>query len=105
MIGGEAFVLEFLHQEFELQSGDVVEASLDSQANVMLLDDPNFRNYQQGVSYRYFGGHTEKTAVRLAAPLSGKWYVLVNLGGYAGSVRAGVRVLGGQGVLRNRPEN
>lgn len=92
--------MEFLHQEFELQSGDVVEVSLNSQANVMLLDPDNFSHYQQGTSYRYFGGHAEKTPVRLSPPHSGKWHVVVNLGGYAGSVRAGVRVIRDQGVLR-----
>ena len=77
--------MEFLHQEFDLQEGDVVEVSLNSPANVMLLDTQNFSNYQQGVSYRYYGGHAEKTPVLLSAPHSGKWHVVVNLGGYAGA--------------------
>ena len=92
--------MEFLHQELDLQPEDVVEVSLDSQANVILLDPPNFSNYTQGSSYRYYGGHAEKTPVRLSPPHPGKWYVVVNLGGYAGSVRAGVRVIRGEGDLR-----
>lgn len=92
--------MEYLHQEFDLQSGDVVEIMLDSQANVMLLDSHNFSNYKQGSSYRYYGGHAEKSPVRLSPPHSGKWHVVVNLGGFAGSVRAGVRVLHGQETLR-----
>jgi len=92
--------MEFLHQEFDLQLEDVVEVSLDSQANVMLLDPRNFSNYKQGSSYRYYGGHAEKSPVRLSPPHSGKWHVVVNLGGYAGRVRADVRILRGQGVLR-----
>lgn len=92
--------MEFLHQELDLQLGDVVEVTLDSQANVILLDPHNYSNYKQGKSYRYYGGHAEKSPVSLSPPQSGKWHVVVNLGGYAGSVRAGVRVLRGQGVLR-----
>ncbi len=92
--------MEFLHQEFDLQSGDVVEVSLDSRANVMLLDSHNFSNYERGDSYRYFGGDAEKSPVRLSPPHSGKWHVVVNLGGFAGRVRAGVRVIRGQGVLQ-----
>lgn len=92
--------MEFLHQELDLQLGDVVEVTLDSRANVMLLDPRNFSNYKQGISYRYYGGHAEKSPVRLSPPHSGKWYVVVNLGGYAGTVRAGVRVIRGEGVLR-----
>ena len=92
--------MNFLHEEFDLQPEDVVEVSLDSQANVMLLDPHNFSNYQEGSSYRYYGGHAENTPVRLSPPHSGTWHVVVNLGGYAGSVRAGVRIIRGQGVLR-----
>ena len=89
--------MEFLHEEFDLQPEDVVEVSLNSQANVILLDSHNFSNYTQGATYRYYGGHAEKTPVRLSPPHPGKWHVVVNLGGYPGSVRAGVRVLRGQG--------
>ena len=85
--------MEFLQQELDLQPEDVVEVSLDSQANVMLLDPPNFSSYSRGDTYHYFGGFAEKTPVRLSVPRPGKWYVVVNLGGYPGSVRAGFRVL------------
>ena len=85
--------MNFLHSEFELKRGDVVEVTLDSQANVMLLDSMNFSAYQRGDNNRYYGGHAEKSPVRLTVPQSGKWHVVVDLGGYAGSVRAGVRVL------------
>lgn len=92
--------MDFLHQELDLQLGDVVEVTLDSRANVMLLDPTNFSNYERGIPYRYYGGYAEKTPVRLSPPHSGKWHVVVNLGGYAGRVRAGVRVLRGEGVLQ-----
>jgi hypothetical protein len=90
--------LTFLHQEFDLQAGDIVEVTLDSPANVMLLDPANFSNYKQDLSYRYHGGHAEESPVRLSPPRSGVWHVVVNLGGYPGRVRAGVRVLRDQGV-------
>ena len=34
--------LNFLHQKFDLQPGDIVEVDLDSRANAMLLDPDNF---------------------------------------------------------------
>lgn len=91
--------MEFLHHELDLRSEDVVEVSLDSQANVILLDPPNFSNYTRGDTYRYFGGFAEKTPVRLSVPRPGKWHVVVNLGGYPGSVRAGFRILREDGDL------
>jgi hypothetical protein len=85
--------LGFLHQEFDLQAGDIVEVTLDAPANVMLLDPANFSNYKNGLSYRYHGGHATESPVRLLTPRSGTWHVVVNLGGYPGRVRAGVRVI------------
>lgn len=82
--------MRFLHADSMLSSGDVAVIELDGQANVMLLDDSNFRAYQAGRSSRYFGGLAKRSPVRLAAPSHGHWNVVVDLGGYAGSVRAGV---------------
>lgn len=82
--------MNFLHSESHLDRGDVAVVTLDSQANVMLMDDINFSAYRSGRSYRYFGGLAKRSPVRLAAPSSGHWNVVVDLGGYAGNVRAGV---------------
>ncbi len=90
--------LNFSHQAFELRAGDVVEVTLDAPANVLLLDPDNFANYKRDAAYRYHGGHTELPSVRLPVPRPGVWHVVVNLGGYPGRVRAGVKVLRDQGV-------
>jgi hypothetical protein len=84
--------MKFLHREFDGGPNNVVSVSLSSQANVLLMDEPNFRNYQAGRSYRYFGGHAERSPVRLVPPRQGRWHVVVDLGGYAGSVRANVSI-------------
>jgi hypothetical protein len=83
--------MDFLHAEFSGQPGDVALVTLDSQANVMILDDTNFTAYQQGRSFRYYGGWTSRSPVRLSPPHYGRWHVVIDLGGYAGTVRAGVR--------------
>ena len=90
--------MNFLHSELDLKKGDIVEVTVDHQANVLLLDSSNFSAYERDEAYRYFGGLAEKSPVRLAVPQPGRWHVVVNLGGYAGTVRAGVRVL--QGATR-----
>lgn len=92
--------MEFLHSELDLKSGDVVEVTLDSQANVLLLDPSNFAYYKRGEAYRYYRGLAEKSPVHLASPHPGKWNLVVNLGGYAGSVRAGIRVIQAQEAAR-----
>jgi hypothetical protein len=82
----------YLHSDLNLEAGDTVVVTLDGQANVLLMDGSNYEAYRAGRSYRYHGGLAEKTPVRLTAPTSGHWHLVVDLGGFAGTVRAGVSV-------------
>lgn len=84
--------MNYLHSEFDLEAGDVVVVDLDSQANVLLMDRPNYDAYLDKRSYRYYGGLAEKSPVRLVTPRDGRWHLIVDLGGYAGTVKAGVHV-------------
>ncbi len=85
--------MNFLHQEFDAGPKDVIEVTLDGQANVMLLDPANYSSYRRGQGFRYYGGHAKESPFRIAPPHQGHWHVVVDLGGYGGHVRAGIRVL------------
>jgi hypothetical protein len=87
--------MNYLHYDLHLQSGDVVEVTLDKQANVRLLDDSNYSLYQRGEQHRYYGGRAIKSPVRLSPPHAGHWHLVVDLGGYAGTVRASVQTIKG----------
>ena len=84
--------MNFLHYEFDLSADDVVEVTLDKQANVRLLDPTNFSQYRSGGKHKYFGGLAKQSPIRLAPPHAGHWHVVIDLGGYAGTVRAAARV-------------
>jgi hypothetical protein len=84
--------MNFLHYDFQLGAGDVVEVRLDKRANVRLLDDHNFAQYRAGRQHKYRGGLVKVAPFRLAAPHSGHWHLVVDLGGYAGQVKASVNV-------------
>lgn len=87
--------MQFLQNDLGHLSGDeVVEVTLDKAANVKLMDSSNFSSYRAGRRHEYFGGHVTRSPYRVPVPRSGHWYVTIDLGGYAGSVRAGVRVVG-----------
>jgi hypothetical protein len=87
--------MQFIHNDLgNLSGGEVVEVSLSSQANVRLMDSSNFASYRNGGQHRYFGGHAARSPMRLQVPNAGHWHVAIDLGGYGGNVRAGVRVLG-----------
>ncbi len=85
--------MEFLYWDVQLGSNDAVLVSLDSAANVLLLDPANFSRYRRGEDFTYYGGSAKASPVCLGAPHAGSWHVVVDLGGHAGSVRAGLRVI------------
>ena len=86
--------MNFLHYDLNLTGNQSVEVTLDKQANVRLLDDTNYNKYRRGEKHRYYGGLAEKSPVHLKPPHSGRWHLVVDLGGYAGTVRASVRTVG-----------
>ena len=87
--------MNFLHYEVDLGPNDGVEVTLDQQANVRLLDASNFFAYQRGDAHTYYGGLAKVSPVHLRPPHSGHWHVVIDLGGYSGTVRASVRVVKG----------
>ncbi len=85
--------MNFLHSDFTLGPDDAVEVTLDKQANVRLMDDVNFDRYKCGEKHTYHGGLATKSPLRLTPPQQGHWHVVIDLGGYGGTVRSSVRVL------------
>jgi hypothetical protein len=86
--------MEYLHKELDLSEGDVVEVTLaGNAANVLLLDPDNFQKYRQGRPYHYSGGYARTSPYRIETPQSGRWHLVVDLGGGPGKVRASVRVI------------
>jgi hypothetical protein len=73
--------------------GQVVEVTLSSAANVILLDYTNLHKYKNSMEYDYYGGHATLSPYRVTVPRTGTWYVIVDLGGYGGSVQSSVSVV------------
>ncbi len=92
--------MNYLHQEFEAGPDDMIEVALDGQANVMLLDAPNFERYRKGEPFRYYGGLARQSPAKLVPPHPGRWHLAVDLGGHPGTLRAGVRFLRGMNAAR-----
>ncbi|EML0287789.1 DUF1883 domain-containing protein [Vibrio parahaemolyticus] len=87
--------MNFTHYDLKhCQQGQTVEVTLEGNAaNVLLLDSSNFQNYKNGRRYQYFGGHMTTSVSQLPIPRTGYWHVVIDLGGYGGSVRSAVRVV------------
>ena len=84
-----------LHYEFDLAADDVVEVTLKGNANVRLLDPANYARYRRGEKHRDYGGLARVSPVEIPAPSTGHGHVVVDLGGYGGTVRPSARVLKG----------
>lgn len=85
---------EYLYFDLGSQhAGDIAEVSLSGGANVRLLDSSNFSRYKCGDRYQVYGGLATESPARIPIPRSGHWYVVVDMQGLKGSVRAGVQVI------------
>lgn len=88
--------MKFLYYDLgNLEKGKIVEVSLSAQANVKLMTSSNFSNYKNGRRHSFYGGRALKSPIRITVPSSAHWYVTIDLGGFAGSVKASVNVLPG----------
>ena len=86
--------MEFIDYDLGyLEAGAIVEVDLDAQANVILLNQSNFFSYKAGCSFNHYGGWAKRSPVRFEIPYLDHWHVCVDLGGYGGSVRTGIRVI------------
>ncbi len=86
--------MNYLHYDLNLLPDESVEVTLDKQANVRLLDDSNYSRYQRGEQHQYYGGLAARSPVCLAPPHAGRWHLVIDLGGHAGTVNASVRTIG-----------
>ena len=85
--------MNFLNYQLSnVNKGDEVHVTLDKQAYVRLMDEANYYKYKAGGQYKFYGGKAEKSPITITVPHHGKWYVIVDLGGLSGQVRASVNV-------------
>lgn len=87
--------MTYMYYETNAGPKDSIEVSLDNRAHVRVMDSLNFQNYKKREKYRYHGGFAKKSPVHITPPHQGHWYVVLDLGGKAGRVKASVRVLKG----------
>jgi hypothetical protein len=86
--------MNFLNYKVVTRPGDSIRVYLTGNAaNVRVMDDANFQKYRQGLEHRYFGGYYMKSPVIIKPGIFGLLNVVVDLGGYPGTVNAVVQVL------------
>lgn len=91
------------HDLKTVEKGKIIEVTLKYAANVRILDSSNYQNYKSGRKYQYIGGYVKQSPYRVNVPKTAHWYVVVDLGGYAGKIGSAVSVL--PGIERSVSQN
>lgn len=78
-------VMKYLYYDLGEQQQDscVVVHLRGSAANVILLDPVNFDRYRFHQPFQYTGGLNARTPARLQIPHDGRWYLVIDCGGYS----------------------
>ena len=85
--------MNFIFAEVDTYASNRIEVSISRQANVILLDRQNFNNYKNGKKFNYIGGNYKSSPIILIPPHPGHWFVVIDLGGYSGTLKYSVRVI------------
>ena len=90
--------MKYKHYDLgSLRGGEIVEVVLSGNAAIVrLMDAGAFSSFRRGGTHSFYGGHATRSPVRLQVPRSDHWHVVIDLGGYAGTVRSSVNVLPGR---------
>jgi len=90
---GEVAEVQFLHYQVKAGPTNIIQVTLDTQANVRLMDTLNYSKYRMKKSYDFVGGPVLKSPVDFRPTQKGDWHVVVDLEGFGGTVKASVMVL------------
>ncbi|MEO1211113.1 MAG: DUF1883 domain-containing protein [Cyanobacteria bacterium J06638_20] len=84
--------MKHLHYTVNAGPSDCIRVELNKQANVKLMDSINYQRYRSGGRYSFQGGLAKSSPALFTPPSYKNWHVVIDLGGYAGSVQARVSV-------------
>ena len=87
--------MNFLQYDFQLNPNDVVEVTLNTIANVKLMDPTNFLYYRNKRKYKFTGGIAKPPKYTVSPPSKGRWHVVIDMEGFSGDVVASAKVIRG----------
>lgn len=64
-----------------LEKGSTVVVTLNTAANVRLMDSTNFNAYRSSRKHRFTGGLVRESPFRITVPRTGSWYLTIDLMG------------------------
>jgi hypothetical protein len=85
--------MEHLHYQFSMKADSLIEVTLDKRANVLLLDTKNYGHYRAGRPFLSQGGLAKVSTVHITAPHAGRWHLVIDRAGRAGTVTASAKLV------------
>jgi hypothetical protein len=85
--------MNYLVFEVDAYPADTIRVQLEQQCNVQVMDYTNYQRYKLGQKHDFIGGNVTKTPFLIKAPHFAHWYVVIDLGGAAGSLKAKVELI------------
>lgn len=73
--------MRFLHGKKKVNRGGNITVTFSKPTRVLILSHKEFKRYQNGQSFKYFGGHMD-SPYEFTVPSSGEWHVVVEKGSY-----------------------
>jgi hypothetical protein len=85
--------MDFLDSAVTTNPGDLIQVVFRGRgANIGLIDEFDFQSFRAGHPFRFHGGYYRTSPVHLRPHSAGRWHVVVDFSGNAGSV-SGVTVI------------
>ncbi|MBI9102899.1 MAG: DUF1883 domain-containing protein [Spirochaetales bacterium] len=85
--------MQFIHYELKAGIDKIIQVTIDSEADVKLMDTFNFTKYKKGRTPDYQGGTYPASTIEFRVDKTDTWHVVIDLGGKKGEVKASVKLI------------
>lgn len=96
--------MKYLHFELHIAKGEVIQATLQQQSYLRLMDTTNYGKYRSGDQYSYHGGQALGSPAVIKPTNPGDWHLVIDLGGVDGEVKASVHIVKENVVEATKPK-
>lgn len=85
--------MKYTYKDGNFRKGDILIITVDRKVNIYLLDSTNFQRYKNGNGFEYFSSSANGSPYNITVPMSGHWYIVLDLGGGSGILNYSIKVL------------
>ncbi len=84
----------FTHYDLKAQrAGTAIEVTLSAVNNIRLMNAVNYQRFTERLDFKYVGGISRKSPVRMVIPENGRWHLIVDAEGHHGLAESSVKLI------------